>query len=361
MNRIRACLYLTVFVIMGLSDAVVPILPDLSDETFVQSMIFSAYFAGALVSMIPLGMLADRYGNARFILLSIILTIISGLLIFLSDSPPIMVSARFVEGCACGAFFPAAFSMIAKFENRRQCIGEFTFLINVGLAIGVVAAAELTQYHLKGGILVFVLLAVPALVLAISLKQDSDNPDIPPAPQRISGIFAILSDARYLQIWVIAFVLFGATGVLVAYFPSFTDLTPSPLGLALSGVYFGAMVTSLIAGRARTTERWLIRAGALITGIGIVVTIYHPIGLTIMGAGSGFAMVGLVTGVASLGSEHGMAMGVFNTCTYAGFAALPVFAAGILWYADYAALFGIAGIAVGALTLFPLHALAVKR
>ena len=361
MNRIRACLYLSVFVIMGLSDAVVPILPKLADETFVQSMIFSAYFAGALVSMIPLGMLADRYGNTRFILLSIVLTIISGLLIFLSDSPHVLVSARFVEGCACGAFFPAAFSMIAKFENRRQCIGEFTFLINVGLALGVVAAAELTRYHLKGGILTFALLAVPALVLAISLKRDSDDPDIPPAPQRISGIFAILSDARYLQIWMITFVLFGATGVIVAYFPSFTDLTQSSLGLALSGVYFGAMVTSLIGGRARTTERWLIRAGALITGIGIVATLWHPIGLTIMGAGSGFAMVGLVAGVASLGSDHGMAMGVFNTCTYAGFAALPVFAAGILLYADYATLFGIAGISVGALALFPLHALAVKR
>ena len=360
MNRIRACLYLSVFVIMGLSDAVVPILPKLSDETFVQSTIFSAYFAGALVSMIPFGMLADRYGNTRFIRLSIVLTIISGLLIFISDSHPILVSARFVEGCACGAFFPAAFSMLTKFKNRRQYIGEFTFLINIGLALGVAAAAALKYYHLKGGILVFALFAIPALVLAISLKHASDDPDIP-APQRISGVFAILSDARYLQIWVIAFVLFGATGVIVAYFPSFTDLTQSPMGLALSGVYFGAMVTSLIGGRARTTECGLIRAGALITGIGIVATLYHPIGLTIMGAGSGFAMVGLVAGVASLGSDHGMAMGVFNTCTYAGFSALPVFAAGILWYSDYIALFGIAGVAVGALTLFPLHALAVKR
>ncbi len=361
MNRIRACLYLSVFVIMGLSDAVVPILPDLSDEPFVQSMIFSAYFAGALVSMIPLGMLADRYGNTRFILLSIVLTIVSGFLILLSNSPQIIVSARFIEGCACGAFFPAAFSMIAKFKNRRQYIGEFTFLINIGLALGVAAAAALKYYHLKGGILVFALFAIPALVLAISLKHASDNPDIPPAPQRISGVFAVLSDARYLHIWVIAFVLFGATGVLVAYFPSFTDLTPPLQGLALSGVYLGAMVTSLIGGRACTTERWLIRAGALITGIGIVATLCHPIGLTIMGAGSGFAMVGLVAGVASLGSDRGMAMGVFNTCTYAGFAALPVFAAGVLWYADYAALFGITGVAVGALALFPLHALAVKR
>jgi len=163
MNRIRACLYLSVFVIMGLSDAVVPILPDLSDETFVQSTIFSAYFAGALVSMIPLGMLADRYGNTRFILLSIILTIISGFLIFLSDSSQIIVSARFVEGCACGAFFPAAFSILTKFKNRRQYIGEFTFLINIGLALGVAAAATLKYYHLKSGIVVFVLIRISHL------------------------------------------------------------------------------------------------------------------------------------------------------------------------------------------------------
>lgn len=379
MDRIRACLYLSVFVIMGLSDAVIPILPELSNNVAIaQSMLFSAYFAGALATMIPFGILADRYGPPPFIALSLALTIAAGLLIVCFDTFSILVCARFMEGCACGAFFPAAVSILAEFENQRQYIGEFNFLLNLGLAMGVAIAAALKCYHLKAGILVFAALALPALALSVSLARSRSRPPlhshahalaIPPATptthnagigKEIARILPIIFDARYLRIWVTSFVLFGGTGVLVAYFSSFANsmqLTPFIQGLALSGVYLGTMVTSLIGGRACIEEGRMIRMGALITGAGIMITVYHPFGLTIMGAGSGFALVGLVNGVASLGSDRGMAMGVFNTFTYAGFALLPVVAAALLESLDlgYTAIFCATGVAVGALAVFSLR------
>ncbi len=356
MNRVRACLYLSVFVIMGLSDAVVPILPDLSADALEQSALFSAYFAGALVSMIPLGMLSDRYGPTPFIRLSLVLTAVSGLMIFCFDRHAVLVSARFVEGCSCGAFFPAAFSIIARFENPRRYIGEFTFLLNFGLAAGVTVAAALKYYHLKAGVMAFSLLALAALAMSFS---QNNGTIIRNAPQSvhdtIDGIFTVLLNERYLQMWFTAFILFGGTGVIVAYFPSFTNLEAVTQGLALSGVYVGTMITSLVGGRMNLTERCMIKTGALITGIGIIITVYHPIGLTIMGAGSGFALIGLVTGVASLDVNSGIAMGVLNTYTYAGFAALPVFAAMILGYCSYAGVFWIFGILVAVLALFPMR------
>lgn len=376
MDRIRACLYLSVFVIMGLSDAVIPILPELSNNVAMdQSMLFSAYFAGALVTMIPFGILADRYGPPPFIALSIALTVAAGLLIICFDTFSILVCARFMEGCACGAFFPAAVSILAEFENQRQYIGEFNFLLNLGLAMGVAIAAALKCYHLKAGILVFAVTALPALALSVSLARSprshlhSHSRARAPTTsathnarigQEITRILPIVFDARYLRIWATSFVLFGGTGVLVAYFPSFANsmqLTPFIQGLALSGVYLGTMATSLIGGRARIEEGRMIRMGALITGAGIMITVYHPFGLTIMGAGSGFALVGLVNGVASLGSDRGMAMGVFNTFTYAGFALLPVVAAALLESLDldYAAIFWVTGVAVGALAVFSLR------
>jgi MFS family permease len=369
MNRVRACLYLSVFVIMGLSDAVIPILPDLSGRVaMTQSMLFSAYFAGALVTMIPLGMLADRYGNPPFIVLSIVLMLVSGAMLLYFDDPGILVSARFIEGCACSAFFPAAFSMLARFQESRRYIGEINFLLNFGLAAGVGIAAVLRDYYLKGGILVFCILALPALVMSLLLRE-ARNPVHDAALQASSqvssqtstaphvGLSTVLFDPQYMQMWVVSFVLFGGTGVLVAYFPSCTDLSPSLQGLALAGVYLGTMVTSLIGGRLRTTEKRMIRAGIVITGAGIVMTIFHPIGLTIMGAGSGFALVGLVTGVAALNIERGMTMGALNTYIYAGFTVIPVFAAAILGYLDYAGLFLVTGVAVMATLLFPLRAL----
>ncbi|HIE31877.1 MAG TPA: MFS transporter [Methanosarcinales archaeon] len=360
MNRVRACLYLSVFVIMGLSDAVIPILPDLSGGVaMTQSILFSAYFAGALVTMIPFGMLADRYGNPPFIALSIVLTIVSGSMLLYFNDPLILVSARFMEGCACSAFFPAAFSMLTRFEESRRYIGEINFLLNFGLAAGVAVAAALMHYYLKGGILVFCILALPALALSLLLtgNRDPDTRDLALQASERVGLSTALFDLQYLQIWTIAFVLFGGTGVLVAYFPSYTDLGPSLQGLALAGIYLGTMATSLICGHLRTTEKRMIRAGIVITGAGIAMTVLHPIGLTIMGAGSGFALVGLVTGVASLNLERGMTMGALNTYTYAGFTVMPVLAAAFLGYLDYAGLFLVTGVAVLAMLAFPLHAL----
>ncbi|MCK4459931.1 MAG: MFS transporter [Methanosarcinales archaeon] len=370
MNRVRACLYLSVFVIMGLSDAVIPILPDLSGgDAMTQSMLFSAYFAGALVTMIPLGMLADRYGNPPFISLSIVLMLVSGVMLLYFDDPAILVAARFIEGCACSAFFPAAFSMLTRFKESKRYIGEINFLLNFGLAAGVGIAAVLMDYYLKGGILVFCILALPALVMSLSLKEACDPKTHDAALQASSQapsqtataphvrLSTVLFDPQYMQMWIVSFVLFGGTGVLVAYFPSCTDLSPSLQGLALAGVYLGTMVTSLICGRLRITEKRMIRTGIVITSAGIVMTVFHPIGLTIMGAGSGFALVGLVTGVASLNLERGMTMGAFNTYTYAGFTVMPILAAAILGYLDYAGLFLVTGVAVMATLVFPLRAL----
>jgi hypothetical protein len=52
-----------------------------------------------------------------------------------------------------------------------------------------------------------------------------------------------------------------------------------------------------------------------------------------------------------------MTMGALNTYTYAGFTVMPIFAAGILGYLDYAGLFMVTGVAVMVALAFPLRAL----
>ena len=92
MNPDRLLIYGAGFAIMGLSNAVIPILPELANlDTsasggLASSLLFSAYFLGALGTMLPFGILADRFGNLRFIGFGIILTAISGLIILLSEN-----------------------------------------------------------------------------------------------------------------------------------------------------------------------------------------------------------------------------------------------------------------------------------
>lgn len=57
MNFKKLTLYSSVFALQGLSNAVIPILPELaggdSGSVAVSSLIFSGYFMGAFLSLVP--------------------------------------------------------------------------------------------------------------------------------------------------------------------------------------------------------------------------------------------------------------------------------------------------------------------
>jgi Arabinose efflux permease len=133
MNLHRFLIYGAAFTIMGLSNAIIPILPELANLSnsfsggFTSSLLFSAYFIGDMGTMLPFGIFTDRFGNSKFIGLGIILTAISGLIIMYSGNLWILLIARFMEGSACGAFFPAAFAVLSKLRNLARYIGELTF------------------------------------------------------------------------------------------------------------------------------------------------------------------------------------------------------------------------------------------
>lgn len=343
--------YISVFVIMGLSDSVIPILPKLAQDPTISSILFSTYFIGALVAMLPFGILADRYGNKPFIILSIILTVISGFILFLSDNIYIMIIARFIEGTACAAFFPAAFSMLSQFKKRDKYMGEFNFLINAGLAAGMGAAGLLVGIHLKGGILFFTIIALAVLPISMTMKQCEGHSGAKRSPSdtmvsQLKYIYNLLLDSRYGGLWAISFILFGFTGVIVASYPEYSITTLSDLqrGIALGGLYLGAMAMSLIAGNSNIDKKIMIKYGMLITGTGTIVLVLHPIGLVLLGAGSGLAFVGLVLAVSDFKSDRGAAMGLFNTCTYAGFSVLPVIFGVLLPIIGYTSVFVVSGI-----------------
>ena len=183
MNLHRLLIYGAAFTIMGLSNAVIPILPELADLSnrysggFASSMLFSAYFLGALGTMLPFGILADRLGSLKFIGLGIILTAISGLIILLSENLWILLIARLIEGFACGAFLPAAFTVLSKLRNPGRYIGEFVFLFNAGLAAGAFLSGMLADTYLKGAIVIFTVFAFLLTIYLISKYRGLVDPE----------------------------------------------------------------------------------------------------------------------------------------------------------------------------------------
>lgn len=346
MNPDRLLIYGAGFAIMGLSNAIIPILPELAslDNStsggFASSLLFSAYFLGALATMLPFGILADRFGNLRFIEFGIILTAISGLTILFSENFWILLISRFIEGSACGAFFPAAFATLSKCRDPGRYIGEFTFLFNAGLAAGSLFSGLLADIYLKGAILIFTFMI---FILTISLIpryrerihpqktwKSGKLPDSSGNPFRESyrEITELLSYSNS-GVLISSLLLNGTIGVLIAYYPDYSlnTLTKTQLGGSIASLYVCAMITSLLVGRFRVREKTVIRIGLIFSALGALFAIKYPfLGFSSLGGGSGIATVGFALAAARMNADRGLVMGIFNTTIYAGMSLAPIIA-----------------------------------
>ena len=339
MNLKKPALYSSVFALQGLSNAVIPVLPELaggnSGSSAISTFIFSGYFMGALLALVPLGILADRVGNLKVLRFGMLLTVFTGSFIAFSDNQWILGISRFLEGVGCGAFFPAAFSIIAEWEDSQQSLGEFNFLLNAGLAAGVLFSGLLAGFGIKTAIISFTFLAVLSCILLISEAGELL------VPNRIGKKFTLPENRNFGRIWGITVLLYGAMGLLTANYADYSAgfLTKPELGLAISASYLAAMLSSLIAGRIAVNSKNIVKAGIVLASAGIFLSVKLPLlAFFLMGAGGGTAVVGLIMAVSRI-SPSGFAMGLFNTGIYAGLGLGPIFGSFFLEPFGYEAVF----------------------
>jgi MFS family permease len=354
MNLKKLTLYSSVFALQGLSNAVIPVLPELAggdsgDVGVFSSLLFSGYFIGALLALVPLGILADRIGNLKVIRFGMLLTALSGFVIAFSDIPLILGVFRFLEGVGCGAFFPAAFSIIAEWKDSQQSLGEFNFLLNGGLAAGVFFSGMFAGFGIKTAITSFAILAGLSCLLLLSKAGELLSPDsngkyfkrsgseisiknqqetllLPELKSYLQKARKTLFQTSFGKIWAISVLLYGTTGLLSANYADYSAgfLTKPELGLAISASYLAAMLSSLIAGRANINYKNIVRTGIIFAVAGIILSVKLPLlAFFLIGAGGGTAVVGLITAVSRI-SSSGFVMGLFNTGIYAGLGLGPV-------------------------------------
>lgn len=364
MNKNRLIIYAAVFLIMGLSNSVIPVLPEIATTgnvysgTLKYTLLFSGYFIGALLTMIPFGFLADIYDNMKIIFLSVALTFFAGIILMLTDNVYLLLSARLIEGIGCGAFFPPAYALLSVAQNKNRYIGEFNFLLNSGLAAGVLFSSFLANWSIKGAVLLFTVMGAIMLLFIATTISTLKQPEI----VRIKQIHPLMEtkkalnmifNKKYMRIWLTAFLIFGITGVMLAFYSDYSKdfLSKPELGIAIAILYASSMATNLIVGRINTDFRKLIIAGIILTAAGVIISIRHPFpGFILIGIGSGAGMIGLPVAVSHMPFDRGLAMGIFNTYTYAGLAFLPL-VAGIFINLGYPMVFALTAFSM-VLTLF---------
>jgi predicted MFS family arabinose efflux permease len=116
-------------------------------------------------------------------------------------------------------------------------------------------------------------------------------------------------------------------------------LTKPELGLAISASYLAAMFSSLAAGRAKVDSKNIVRVGIILASAGILLSVKMPVlAFSLIGAGGGMAVVGLITAVSKINSS-GFAMGFFNTGIYAGLGLGPIIGSFFLKFVSYESVF----------------------
>ncbi|MCM2466581.1 MFS transporter [Methanoculleus oceani] len=309
-----------IFVVMALSNAVVPVLPDFAEGAALQGAVYSAYFLGAFVAVLPAGVASDRIGSVPLIRAGLLLTLGSGVLILLFPSGLPLLAFRVVEGIGAGLFLSAALAWANSQPSAGQLSGYFMAALNLGLVVGLLATGWLDaalDSHLAG-IAFFTVLAVPVVGMGFAVRESER---VGFAKANLPGIVR-----NYFWLFSAAVVLVGMTGAVAAVYPEYTGNDPSVLALQLATINIATIIAVLVAPRINFRPVPTIRAASLLMAAAVVAGYFTPYAFPAIGALSGVIIVAVLAFLAETRIQQGVMTGLFNTASYAGFTFLSAIA-----------------------------------
>lgn len=324
-NRFTICF--GVFVVMALSNAVVPVLPSLADGTTAQGLVYSAYFIGAFLMTLPAGVLSDRMDPVRLIQAGLGITLLSGISFFLAPGGfyPLLL-ARFFEGLAGGLYMSSSLAWVNEQTDHERLSGIFMAMLNGGLVAGLLATGWLVDFFHNPytGLAVFTWTALGCFLLCTLMKPGTAMPrEWGTFPEETVGQRLIRIGSQYFWLWVSGIILIGASGVVTAIYPDYSDAGPSNLAMAVAAMNIATIVTVTLVSRITLPPVISIRISAVLLGAAVVACLVTPLSFILVGVTMGVIMISQMAFLAEREIQQGTVMGVFNTASYCGMSSLP--------------------------------------
>lgn len=141
----------------------------------VVTLIFAAYVAALIPSLLVAGPLSDAVGRRKVLLPAVVLAALGSMVFALAEGTAWLFAARILQGLALGAASGPLTASLAELEptgNRRKAALVATVASVGGLGLGPVLAGLLAQYAPAPHVLPFVVeivLLVPAAAVIIAL------------------------------------------------------------------------------------------------------------------------------------------------------------------------------------------------
>lgn len=151
---------------------------------------YTLVFAGLLFTY---GVLGDRYGRRRALIIGLVLFGVASALSAFSRSPEALIASRALMGVGGAAVMPSTLSIISNVfepEERGKAIGIWAGFVGVAVAIGPITGGLLLEHFWWGSVfLVNVPVVLGALVAIIWIVPESKDPH----PQSLDPRGVVLS------------------------------------------------------------------------------------------------------------------------------------------------------------------------
>ena len=290
MRRLLVLASLVVFVDTMFFAAIVPLLPELSDEFDLSKteagMLSGSYAAGTLLAAIPAGLLASRWGPRPTTLLGLGVMTVTVLIFAFAETAPLLISSRFLQGVAGACSWAGALSWLVAAsprERRGELIGSAMAAAIVGVLVGpaVGAAADLLSRA-----------AVFSMVAALGVGLALLTLRIPPplatgrANMEALGAAARSTTVRFgFLLILVPGMIFGSIDVLVPF-----EMDALGAGaIAIAAVFLASAaleaVVAPFAGRVSDRRgRFLPCALGLVAAVGTMLLIQVPEAAWALGA-----------------------------------------------------------------------------
>ncbi|MFC3501859.1 MFS transporter [Micromonospora krabiensis] len=151
---------------------------------------YTLVFAGLLFTF---GVLGDRAGRKRFLLIGLVLFGLASLLSAYAQSPGQLVAARALMGVGGAAIMPVTLSIISNVfdpRERGRAIGVWAGAVGLAVAIGPVLGGALLEHFWWGSVF---LINVPVIVLGVVLVALLVPESRDPKPGRVDVFGVVLS------------------------------------------------------------------------------------------------------------------------------------------------------------------------
>jgi MFS transporter, DHA1 family, multidrug resistance protein len=166
-----------------------PVLPlfvkSLAGSDAVIGLIAAVSPLAGIVFSFPVGMLADRWGKKRLLLIAALVFLLAPLLYLLVSNPWWLIPIRFFHGIATAILGPvgSAFIVNAYPESKGEKLGLYSSATLIGRTLApLLGGAIISAFRFMGGSLSYravyaaaFLLGIPVLILTLTLKS-SDRP-----------------------------------------------------------------------------------------------------------------------------------------------------------------------------------------